>query len=192
MKGLWKRSAMLLTAAIATCAGATSASAAAWDVVGSTHVLDSPNLSFNMAAAGAGWSCASSQLHAEVRTSFVLAVTGASFKNCMGTAGGINCTATVGKTPADWLVTAISTSVTIANFTMSVTYEHTPGNPTACPLFGSTFTVTGALTGGGWNQPAHEILYSADSGLSAHISGALPATATGTLRDTTQTLTLTG
>jgi hypothetical protein len=192
MKGLWKRSAMLLTAALAACVCGTSAHAAAWDVVGSTHVIDSSNLSFNMPLLGAGWTCASSQLHAEVRTSFVMAVTGASFKSCVGTGAGLNCIATVGKTPADWLVTAISTSVTIANFTMSVTYENASGAP-ACPLTsGGAFTVTGALTGGGWTSLAHTILYSADSGLTAHIAGPVPVTASGTLRDTPQTLILTG
>jgi hypothetical protein len=167
----------------------STASATSWDVVGTTHVLDSTNLSFSVPALSAGMICTNSSFDVDVRTSAQLTVTSGTFDNCEGAAGSsLGCTVTATATRLPWTVTASSTtSVSINGVHIDLTYAG------GCSLAGTSVTLTGNLGGGVWNQPSHQVTYSGGTGLTQHIPGlgSFPMTLSGTIRDTQQTLTLT-
>jgi hypothetical protein len=200
MKMFSKRGVLLFGAALMVCAFAvpSMASAASWGVIGSTHVLDSSDLSFlgHTTSGTLGEVCADSQFHSDVRNTAILTITSASFKNCMGTGAlGANCTVTRTSTRFPWSATGASTTnVQIHDVHVDVKYENTPGNPTACAVNGAIVTWTGTLNSGSWNASTHSVTFTNATGLvatSTSLAGVTNVTVSGTIRDTAQTLTLT-
>jgi hypothetical protein len=198
-KKLSKKSVMLFVGVMAVAAFAmpAMASAANWGIVGSAHTLTSTNLSFNVAAIGAGSSCADSQFNADVRSAAVLTVTSATFTSCTGTGGAVHCAATVRGTNFHWSGTGLTTTdIRINGVNVDVLFEQKPGDPTACGQFAGNVSLTGTLGTGAagatvWDAAAHQVTITGAEGLTAHGSfGSLPATVTGTIRDSAQTLTL--
>lgn len=200
MKKLSKKSVLLFAGVLSVCAFMvpSMASAAGFDPAG-THLLDSSNpahrLSFNVPAINAGSTCAEATFDVDVFTTGHATITSGLFRNCMGTNAAVNCTVTAVGTRFPWTVTPLSTTnVTIDGVHVDAFFENTPGNATACALPGNV-TLTGNLTGGTVDNATHEIAFNGAAGLTAHIAPlamSLPATVTGTLRDTQQTLTFTG
>ncbi len=197
MKNLSQRGVLLFGVVLAVCVFVVPslASAASWSPINTTHHLFSPNLGFNVTSGpvgGAGWACAGSSFDVDVVNANTIEVTRGGFQGCMGTFNAVNCTATpVGTFP--WTATATSTAdVQIHGVNITVLFENTPGNPTACPIFGSQITLTGTLTGGSWNPTSNELTLFGSTNLTAHFLGTgglnAPAFAQGTLRDTSGTL----
>jgi hypothetical protein len=197
LRKLLKRVVLAVVGVLACAAfgGPSVSSAASWGVVGSTHVLDSPNLTFSIGAPiNGGWQCQINQLHSVVTSAAVLSVTAATFGGCMGTGNSINCTLTPTTTGFPWTVTGLTTTnIQIHNVHATVLFENTPGNPTACGTPGF-MTWTGTLASPGhthWIGAGHEILFVNATGLVAHTAaGNLPFVINGTLFDTSGTLTL--
>ena len=200
LKKLSKKGLLVFASVLALAAFVTPsmASAASWGG-GATHVLDSSDLNFINHAASLGSSCKVNTLHSVVSSAAVLTVTAATFSGCMGlgTTGG-QCTTTPVAGGLPWTATGLSTTnIQIHNINVTVTYANTPGNPTACPIAGVPVTVTGTLASPGhthWDALAHQVTLFNATGVVAH-SAALgvagqPVTINGTIRDRTQTLTL--
>jgi hypothetical protein len=205
MKKFSKKGVLLFAAAMALCAFAmpSMASAASWGVVGTEHTLDSPNLGFISDASGTSSQCTRSQFTVNVATALAAEITAASFAGCTvnGPATGL-CTATSTATGLPWTATAVTTSnIQIHSVDIDVGLENHPGS-TTCGAAGLSIRVTGTLTNGEWtgngaNQ--HEITLTpgtgarAAHGLVTHsaLGNGVPATVTGTIRDTQQTLTVT-
>lgn len=190
---LSKRSATLVAAGMAVCALAMpmTASAATWGVVGTTHVLDGGNFTFSVPAINGAWTCANARFDVDVRSTMLLTITGASFGGCVGLGAGLGCTITFSATHLPWVVTGISTSfVSMAGIDFDLTYENLPGTP-LCTKPGS-ITLTGTLTSTGWDAATHQLTYATSAGLTEHgfFLPSAPTTVTGTLRDSTQSLTL--
>jgi hypothetical protein len=198
-----KRSILLLAAVTAASAFAlpSTTMAASWGFPGTTHVLDASPISFNIDIAFISWSCAASQFHTQVNGSAALTVTGAKFIGCTGPPGDFNCTTTLTPTQLPWTVTANSTSdIRITNFAIHVKFENLPAGAGHCAtnLTNINLVTTGTIGTGDpgqttWDAAAHQITLTNALGLTSRglnpISGFVTTT-TGTLRDTTQTLTL--
>jgi hypothetical protein len=193
----FSKSVMLFVSVVAVSAFVVPAmaSAATWTgSIPSTHVFDSPNpanrLLFN-SSLGAGSTCAVARFHIDVRSSTDAVVTGTNFQNCMGTGLAVNCTATATGSNFPWTVTNPATdNIQIHGVHVTVLFENTPGNATACAL-PAPVTVTGTLSGGQWTNAGHEIEFLDDAGL--HVTSPLgPGTVTisGTLADTQRTTTM--
>jgi hypothetical protein len=200
MKKFSKKGVLLFGVVLMVCAFVvpSMASAASWGVIGSTHVLDSSDLSFlgHTTSGTLGEVCADSQFHVDVRSAAILTITSASFKNCMGIGTlGTNCTVTRTSTRFPWSATGASTTnVQIHDVHIDVKYENTPGNASTCALSGALFTWTGTLNSGSWNAATHSVTFTNATGLvatSASLPGVANVTVSGTIRDTAQTLTLT-
>jgi hypothetical protein len=199
LKKLSKKGALLFVGGLlAAFVMPSMASAASWGTVGSTHVLDSPNLFINdtnPALGGAGWSCAVNQLHSVVNSVSVLTVTATTFSGCMGIGAAVNCTVTERGTGFPWVASGVSTTnIQIGNFHVTLIYENTPGNATACSLPGDQ-TVFGTLASPNrthWDSIAHQLTFLAATGLQFNTSLTTgdSSTFSGTLRDTSQTLVL--
>ncbi len=197
MKRFSQRGLLLFGVMLAVCAFVvpSMASAASWSPIGSTHHLYSPNLAFSVTAGpapGVGSSCPGLSLDVDVVSANAIEVTSGGFQPpCMGTGPAVNCTVTP-TAHFPWTVTATSTTnVQIHNVSVTVTFENTPGNPTACGLGHATSLVTGTLTGGSWNPASNELFLSGLSGLSVHFLGTglnTPAFVSGTVRATSGTL----
>jgi hypothetical protein len=197
MKTFSQRGVLLFGVMLAVCAFVPSlASAASWFQVGTHHELFSPNLSFTATfpiIGQAGSQCNATELTGDVVSANTIEITGAVFKDCMGTFGQSQCSATPTTNSFPWTVTATSTTnVQIHGLDVSVVFENTPGNPNACQTPG-TVRVTGTLTGGSWNPATNEVFLSdpQSDGLTAHLLGtglSAPAFVTGTFRDTSGTL----
>jgi hypothetical protein len=196
-KKVSNRGAMLFVGVMAVCALAmpAMAGAASWTGTLGTHVFDGSNpanrLAFSVAAISSGSTCAVAQFDIDVLSSSDGVVTAAGFQNCMGVGNAVNCTATATGTGFPWTVrNPTTTNVTVNSVDVDVNFENTPGNPTACGVPGNV-RVTGNLTNGAWTNGPHEITFTNATGTNAHTSlGTFPATVTGTLRDTAQTLTM--
>jgi hypothetical protein len=191
LKKLSKKSFLLIGAAMVLAAFVmpSMASAVVWEPLGSEHTLDSSNLSFVVGGAlPAGSACAISQFTLDVRSTTTLTITSATFDNCTGTgANGTGCVTTAKATKLPWTATATSTdNIQIHGVHVDVSFAS--GN---CTLVNNNVTLTGTLGGGTWDPLAHQVTFSADTGLTSHSAlGSAPATVTGTIRDTQQTLTL--
>jgi hypothetical protein len=190
LKKFSKRSMLLFAGVMALAAFVPSmASAASWGVVGSEHTLDSPDLQFSMAGAvPGGSSCAVSQFTVDVRSAAVVTITSATFDNCVGTgANGTGCTVTAKATKLPWTATGTTTdTIQIHGVHVDVKFS-----AAGCTFANADITWTGTLTGGTWDPLAHQVTFVADSGLVSHSAlGSTPASVTGTIRDTQQTLTL--
>jgi hypothetical protein len=186
-KKLSKKSMLLFGAVLALCAFAmpSVASASTWDPPSTTHTLDSPNLSFTSAAGGS--TCALAQFHVVVSAAGVSTITGTNFANCSGTAPATPCVTTPRGTNFPWTVTPISaTTVTIDKVHVDVTYEGI-----GCPLGNPSGNVTlsGNLGPAAWSNATHEVVFASTGGLT--VAGVGPATVSGTVRDTSQTLAIT-
>jgi hypothetical protein len=202
LKNLPKRSSLLVLAAMAACALAapSTGSAANWDVVGTTHVLDSSTFSFLAGGAlNAGAACTRAQFHADVRSSSTLTFTSSTLDHCTGTAGATGCLVTATGTP-NWTATAIaSNNLAIAGLRIQATFEDRPGTLGGCALATTKVVVTGNASGATagtstWDFIAHTLTFKNAPGSIAHFDnglGTFPATFTTTIRDTTQTLTIT-
>jgi hypothetical protein len=196
-KKVSNRGALLFVGVMAVCALAmpAMAGAASWTGTLGNHVFDGSNpanrLAFSVAAISSGSTCAVAQFPIDIRSASDAQATHATFINCMGVGNAVNCTATATGTNFPWTVTNPTTAnVTIDGVDVDVNFENTPGNATACGVPGNV-RVTGNLSGGAWTNPAHEITFTNATGTTAHTSlGSFPATVTGTLRDTAQTLTM--
>ncbi|HEV7492330.1 MAG TPA: hypothetical protein VGO10_01010 [Baekduia sp.] len=205
MKRFSKKSVLPFVGVLSVCAFALPgvASAASWFVdpggaFPATTVLDSSNaanrLSFTTAA-GAGSTCAVATFDVDIRSSSDAIVTSAGFLNCMGTGLSVNCTLTAAPTAASlpWTITnTTTTNITIHNVDLTLHFENTPGNATACatPI---TSRVTGNLENGSWSNAGREVTYTNAPGLVAHgIPGApnSAATVTGTLASTNLNVTM--
>lgn len=201
-----KRSFLLFVAAMTVAALAIpwTASAASWGPIGTTHDLDSSNLSFTGTSGvlgPVGWFCTQTQFHADVRSAAALVITGVSFTNCRGTGATAGCTLTLSPVQLPWTATGIATNnVTIDRLHVGITYENQPVTPDSC---GDTFrtqpsTWTGSLGASAgqttWLQASHELLLIGATGTTEdHLSTldlSVAISVTGTVRDTAQTLTL--
>jgi hypothetical protein len=188
-------------AALAMCALAipSAASAASWGPIGTGHTLTTSTLEFTAhPASGAtlGWSCAQADVFVTVQSSSVLTNTTTTLAKCTGTGTAVHCIATSLATSPPWTVTGPTTSnVTFDNFHMDLMYVNKPGDPTGCTLSGmGIFTLTGVIAGGTWDAAGHQITYTNATGLTATFPtpvGPSRVTVSGTLRDDSQTLTLT-
>jgi hypothetical protein len=200
LKNLPKRSSMLVLMAMAACALAapSTGSAANWDVVGTTHVLDSSTFSFRAGGAlNAGAACTQARFHADVRSSSTLTFTSSTLDHCTGTAGAIGCLVTATGTP-NWTATAnFENSLAISGLRVQATFEDRPGTPGGCALTTTHLVVTGNVSGANtstWDFIAHTMTFNNSPGSIAHFDnglGTFPATFTAAIRDTTQTLTIT-
>ncbi|HEX5922890.1 MAG TPA: hypothetical protein VFY45_03600 [Baekduia sp.] len=198
MKSLSQRSVLLFGVVLAVCAFVVPsfASAASWSVVGTTHQLFSPNLSFTagLPPVNYGWSCAASEFHVEVFSASRIEITGAQFQGCTGFGSNLTlgCTVTLRATGLPWTATAVATdNVQIHSIHVDVTFESKPDLSTCNVPADNQFTLTGTLTGGSWNPTSREITLETESGLFFHPNAggsSLPLTLYGTLRDTTGTL----
>jgi hypothetical protein len=198
MKMLSQRGVLLLGVMLAVCGFVPSmASAASWSVIGTTHQLFSPNLSFTTtlpAVGQVGWLCNGSELDADVVSANTIEITSARFSECRGTFVLNACTLTMTAAGLPWTATATATAnVQIHGVDVGMVFENTPGNPTACAL-PFTSTLTGTLTGGSWNSASNELFLQHADGLTAHnaVLGGVSTLVgvTGTYRDTTNTLTM--
>jgi hypothetical protein len=203
---LSKRGLLLFAAVMAVAALVIpwTASAASWGPIGTTHNLDSSNLSFNGTSpvlGPAGWFCTQTQFHADVRNAGALAITGANFTNCRGTGAAVGCTLTLAPTQFPWTATGIATNnVTIDGLHVDVAYDNQPATPNSCPdtirTQPSTWTGTLGASAGQttWQQAQHELLLIGATGTTLdHFSTdnlSLSIAVSGTVRDTSQTLTL--
>jgi hypothetical protein len=187
MKKFSKKSVVLFAGVMAVCALAmpSMASALSWSPVGgASHPLTSTNLSFiSEGASSFGSTCAQSTLTEAVPNGSVANITTTSFTNCMGLGVAVNCTLTPVGTNLPWAVTATN-PLQIPRFHMTIHFENTPGNPTACAI-PITITLTGALTGGTFNNVEHGVTLTSATGLVGHSAGqpTLQVTVSGTIRD---------
>jgi hypothetical protein len=203
-----KRSTLLAAIVLAACAlaGPSMAAAASWGTVGTTHTLDSDNLGWatnnHATTYASSWTCLATQLHVDVRSASALAVTGANFKTCSSLNRGGSCTVTMTPARFPWTVTGTGTTdVRIDGVHIGIQYEDLPGAPGTCggPYANQQFTLTGSIgtaSGQGiWGASTHQISFVNAMGLTAHSLSNPALTHTvrvmGTLRDTTQSLTLT-
>jgi hypothetical protein len=192
------RSALLLGAAMAVCTFAVPSitSASSWGVVGTTHVLDASNLNIagsNFATAPFIF-CATSQYHVDVAGALALRVTGATFKGCTSLGVSGHCAVTATPTGFPWTITGLATNdIQIQGFRLDARFTTLiPTGSPICFFESQGATVTGTLNGGTWDAANHQMVFSGDAGLLTHTaSAATPVTTSSTLRDTTQTLTLT-
>jgi hypothetical protein len=202
MKPLSKKGMSLFGAALAVCVFAvpSMASASSWGVIGSTHTLISANLGYvaHGQTAPVTWTCLSSQFHVNVANAAALRVTGVAFRSCstIGLFGG--CTVTPTATQLPWTITGTTTSnIQIEGLNMDLRFETLPpGGGSSCFQHNQNVTWTGTLNGGVWNAAQHEMNYTAATGTTLHglfssTHAAAPMTVMGTIRDTSQTLTLT-
>jgi hypothetical protein len=197
MKSLSQRGVLLFGVVLAVCAFVVPsfASAASWSVVGTTHQLFSPNLSFTAGVPpmNYGWSCAASEFHAEIFSASRIEITSAQFQGCTGNNGNLTlgCTVTLASTGLPWTATAVATDdIQIHGIFIDVTFEFKPDR-SVCLAPDLRVTLTGTLTGGSWNPISREITLETESGLFFHPVGGgstLPLTLAGTLRDTAGTL----
>jgi hypothetical protein len=192
---LSKKGLLLFGAALAVCAFAvpSMASAGSWGVIGTSHTLDSPNLAFTGIGPGGlsiGSSCGDTQFHVDVRSAAIVTITAGTFRNCTGTGTlGAGCTVTATGTGFHWNATGTSTTnVQIHGVDVDVTFEAHPSGST-CLAAGTVLTLGGTLNGGQWDAATHELTFAADSGLTA--TTGTDITVTGTIRDTSNSLTLT-
>jgi hypothetical protein len=204
LRKLSHKSALLFIAAVAASAFAVPsvASAASWGIIGTTHTLFSANLGFSTHSTfgSSGWICNESQLHADVRNAATLTVTSATFRNCTGIGAYSDCTVTMVPTGFPWSGTAIgagTNDIRIDGLQVDMKFEtRPPAGSSGCPIDGTTPTWTGTLgtgtTGTLWDVGQHEITFSSAAGTTLHGVTTEPqaVTVTGTLRDTTQSLTL--
>lgn len=191
MSKSFRKLVLLACAVMALCAWAmpSMASAASWGPVSSTHTetgsLFTIHISFPFTL---HYSCAHTHDHSEVASASVMTITSASFGNCTGAGAAAGCAVTLQATSLPWSATGVSTSnVTIDGVRIDGLLE---GG--SCAVAGASFTMTGNLQGGAWDPAAHQITYNNASGLTAHSAalGSGSVVATTTLRDLTQTLTL--
>ena len=203
MRMLPKNGALPVGAALAVCAFAvpSMASAASWGVIGTTHTLDSPNLSF-IAHLGQPpgqvlWTCLQSQFHVDVANATALRITAATMKSCSTVAGSGNCTVTATPTRFPWTVTGTTTTnIQVESLLVDFGFETRPGGaPGSCGVHNQNTTWTGTLNGGVWDATTHAITLIAATGSVLHSAfGATtpaPTTVMGTIQDTSQSLTLT-
>jgi hypothetical protein len=202
LKNLPKRSSLLALATMAACALAAPSTglAANWDVVGTTHVLDSSTFSFLAGGAlNAGAACTRAQFHADVRSSSTLTFTSSTLDHCTGTAGANGCLVTASATP-NWTATAnAENNLSITGLRLNATFEDRPGFPGGCALTTTRVVVTGNVSGATagtstWDFIPHTLTFNNAPGSIGHFDnglGTFPATFTTAIRDTTQTLTIT-
>jgi hypothetical protein len=200
MKKLSRNAVSLFASATAVCAFAvpSMASASSWGVIGSEHTLDSPNIAFVLPSSDTTVACRESQLTVNVTSAAAIEIRTATFRNCTGTGIVVGtCTATPVATGLPWTATAVTTSnIQIHRVQVDVLLEtHPGGGHLGCTASGVKLSVTGTLTAGTWNgNVQHEILFNNSPGLASHSALGLnqPITLSATLRDTQQTLTVTG
>lgn len=198
MKNLRQASVTLFGGVLVACAfmAPSMASAASWGPLGTTHPLTSTNLRFDAHVPNVGVGgvlCTNSRMDADVRESTRLTLTDITFGTCHGTGVAADCTPNMRATNLSWSATGHSTTdVSIDGMQVDIHFTNRPGDPTSC-IAPTSVTLTGGLRGGTWNGFSHQIEYLGATGLTAHIPGVgtVVATATGTLRDLNQTLTLT-
>lgn len=201
LKNVPKRGSLLVLAAMAACAliAPSTGSAANWAVVGTTHVLDSSNFSFLAGGAlNAGAACTRSQFHVDVQSGSNLTFTSSSLLNCTGTAGATGCQVTMTRTQTWSAIATASNNLRLTGVRIDALFEDRPGSPGSCAL-PTTVVLTGDVSGSTagtstWDFFSHTLTFNNAPGLTAHVGagiGSFPATMTGALRDTTQTLTLT-
>jgi hypothetical protein len=198
MKKLRHVSVMLFGGVLAAGALATPSMALGpmWGPAGTQHLLTSTGFRLDAHIAGvgtAGATCAHTSMLSDVRAFTQLTVTDAAFVTCQGTGVTVNCTATVQASSLPWVaVPSTMTHVTLNGVQVAIKFENRPGTGTTCGL-PTSMTVTGNLGGGMWTAAQHQIEFLNDTGLTTSVPGLLGTsvtTASGTLRDATQTLTL--
>ncbi|HEV7494709.1 hypothetical protein [Baekduia sp.] len=196
-----KKGALLFASAVAVCAFAlpAMASAATWHgPFPSTHVFDTLSTSPSQLTATSGppnnfgWDCGFAQLHVDILSPTDAKITNFGARSCHGTGADVNCTVTLTPQRLPWTLTNPTThTITIDGLHITVLYENTPGNPTACALPG-TETLTGDLRNGTWTNAGHEFEFTNAPGLLVHRAGmSIPFTITGTFFDTSGNLTMT-
>ena len=198
MRTLLLKNVLLVAGVITLSAFAVPSvvAAASWGPVGTAHTLTSPDLTFDIPGPiflFLNTSCAQSTFTAEVRSSAVLAITGATFRGCTATGSPYgNCTATLTATNLPWTVTGITaTNIQIHNIRIDERYETRPDGTGDCTLIGTSNTLTGTLTGGSWTGSQHEVNYSYGGGMMSDMTFFGGPSVFATLRDASQSLTLT-
>jgi hypothetical protein len=193
MKKFSNKSVLLFAAAMAVCAFTmpSMTSAATWSPVNSEHTFDSANFGFFTALLTS--ECSVSQFTGTVNASgSALEITSALFRGCTATGPapiGV-CTATSIATGLPWTATApTATNIQIHGVNIVWRFENHPGS-TACGINGATTTLTGTLTGGRFFNNTHTLHFPNAPGMTSESAtlGDSQAFATGTLRDTQQTL----
>jgi hypothetical protein len=197
VRALSRKGAVLFGVVMAICAVSMPqmASGASWGLIGTTHVLDSSNFGFvsHTAIGSIAVSCPSVQFHADVASAALLRITGAAFRHCTGFQASGDCTVTANPTFFPWAGTGTTTSnIQLHNIHIDLRFDTVPGAPAgSCVLENQNMTITGTWTGGDWDPAAHQMTYLNDVGLVAHsVLGTSTVTASGAIRDTSQTLTL--
>ena len=198
MSILSRKSALLVGGVLAVCAfAAPMASGASWALIGTNHVLSSPDIAFTAryGPTTLGSSCANTEFGVTVTSAAVLTVNSVAFRNCMGTFAAANCTKTMTPTGLPWTATAVlTTNIQIHDVDLDVLFANTPGAGSACALLGTSMRLTGTLTGGVWDPSAtgasRRITFNHAHGLTGHSAalGSAPWYPTGSFRDTTGTL----
>jgi hypothetical protein len=173
------------------------APAESWGPLGTEHTLNSPDFSIDLPGPLEWYlntSCAQTTFTVQVRSPAALAITSATFKGCTATGFTYgNCTATLTATNLPWTITGVTTAnVQIHNIRIDQRYDARPDGTGNCTVVGTTSnTVTGTLTGGSWNGSQHQVTYYYGHGLASNLPFFGSATVFATLRDTSQSLTLT-
>ncbi len=187
MKTIKKTTLIAAITAMAAFAVPSMASAAVWGPINTNQSLDTSSANYN-AIPGTlpyGFVCAQ-HLGVHVRTpaSSSIDVTSASFSSCIGTGGATACPATATPTGLPWTATALSSTSVNLPVHLQATFTG------ACT--GITVNVDG-LINGTWSASTHTLVFSNASGLTETFMGSTLGTLTfsGSLRNPTQTLTLT-
>jgi hypothetical protein len=203
MKRFVKKSVLRFAGAMAACAliMPSMALASSWGIVGSQHVLDSPNLGFTFTdffSGGVTSSCTRSSFAVNVATAQNLEITTATFGGLCTWTGPVigDCTATTVGTRFPWTATAVTTSnIQIHGVFVDVTFANVPGVPGSCgPILNQAIAYTGTLSGGKWTgNSLHSLDFSGSEGLIMHAPGPVlfgprPITLRGWITDTQTSL----
>ena len=201
MKKFSTKSVLLFAGAMAVCAFAmpSMASASSWGVVGTHHTLTSTNLGFRSDVTGTTSMCTSASFTARVTSAANLEITTATITGCTLAAPALasTCTTTWTGTSFPWTATAVTTSnIQIHGVNIDVFHEPHPGGG-SCALSTQTLKITGTLFGGRWlGNATHQLEVDNATGLVTHapaaFGGTSAITATGTITDVNETLTVTG
>jgi hypothetical protein len=198
MRALLTKNVLLLASVITVSAFAvpSMAAAASWGPVGAEGTLISPD--FTVENPGAlflflNTSCTETTFTGDVRSSAVLAITSATFRGCTSTGFPWgSCIATLTGTNFPWTVTGVTTAnVQIHNINIVERYDALPGGTNGCLSVGTTTTLTGTLSGGQWTSSQHEVTYHSALGLAVHHWFGGTPRLSATLREPSQSLTLT-
>jgi hypothetical protein len=202
MKKFSKKGVLLFAGAMALCAFMmpSMASASSWGVVGTHHVLDSPNIGFTSLSPSLGSitsSCTRSSFTSNVSSTQNLEITTGTFGGlCTAVGPGIGtCTATPVGTKFPWTATPVTTeNIQLHGVHIDIFFENVPGLGNSClNVAGQNLTITGTLTTGRWTGNAsHSLDFSNSEGLVSHsaLGNNQQITTRGLITDTQNSLVI--